>query len=154
MTTEQLPPADAGPFERRVMQRFCCDERKHMRYRSTVERVGEKLGPIDWQHPKLQGPGAVDGDRLQRAVQALRDIEAAITTGGSAQATSHGGDCWMFCMQDVLDVGMYDGWPHWAPYPAVCLEGPLGAEWKSFDMLNHHIARSAAEVARGLAASA
>jgi hypothetical protein len=66
-------------------------------------------------------------------VQALRDIEAALKHGGAARATTSGGEFVRASMQEVVDVGMHNGWPYRRPYPSVCLAGRLGPEWKPFE---------------------
>lgn len=105
-----------------------------MRYETNTVRVGEKVSEIDWTHETLQRTG---DEWKDRNIQSLRDLEDALRHGGSARVTSHGGDCWMFCMKDVVDVGMYDGWPYWQPNPSVLTRGPLGHEWHSIQSLNH-----------------
>lgn len=51
------------------------------------------------------------------------------------RVTTDGG--WPRCgWGDVLDVGMYDGWPYWKPVPSVYSRGPLGGEWHCFSMLS------------------
>lgn len=103
--------------------------------RTVTERYGEHLGPIDYSLVD----GIVFGKDVykQSRAAALREIDTAFNNGKTVRATTHGGDCWMFCMQDVVAVGMWDGYPYWKPYPSVCLQGPLGAEWQPFDSINH-----------------
>ena len=100
-------------------------------YQQTV-RVGEYLGPIDWSYDFSQhdwGPskGGMNPSVSESRVAVLREIEK----GGEWEATTDGGFPRVGWGR-VLEIGMYDGWPHWRPVPSVCLSGPLGAEWHPF----------------------
>lgn len=53
-------------------------------------------------------------------VQALCARMPLVREGGQVLIRDH----W----RDVYEVGMYDGWPYWAPMPAVRRSGPLGPE--------------------------
>ena len=50
---------------------------------------------------------------------------------------------WRYSQDDdtgeVLDVGMYDGWPYWKPVPSVFTRSALGGgEWHCFAMLTDY----------------
>jgi len=93
-----------------------------MRTETRTVRVGEFLGPVDWDFDF-----GVDDERVRR----LRDIEAGIARGETWQATTDGG--WpRFGWGEVLAVGMYDGWPYWSPTPSVLISGHFGGEWSSW----------------------
>lgn len=106
-----------------------------MKTRTVIERIGEYLGPVDWsydfaQHFTTLGIHDAPAKQayIQKKIDWLRELEQhpddylATTDGGSPK----------FGWHRVLQVGMYDGWPHWRPVPSVCLSGVLGAEWHSF----------------------
>jgi hypothetical protein len=103
-----------------------------MKTRTVIEREGEYMGPVDWsydftQHFKTCGVRDLDA-YIAEKVEWLRKLEQhpdkyeATTDGGSPK----------FGWFRVLRVGMYDGWPHWRPVPAVLTAGPLGPEWHHF----------------------
>lgn len=93
-----------------------------MRYVTETRRVGEFLGPIDWEHKAIKDARPEDVERL-RKLEASPDDYFATTDSGWPRFGYH----------RVLWVGMYDGWPYWRPHPTVCLDGPLGAEKHPFD---------------------
>lgn len=50
------------------------------------------------------------------------------------QTTTDGG--WPRCgWKDVLEVGMYDGWPYWKLVPSVLMKNWMGASWHSFSSI-------------------
>ena len=103
--------------------------------RTTTQREGEHLGPVDWSydfasHFTGYGNPEIASKFCEEAVKMLR----ALSGGGEWRATTDGG--WPRCgWHEVALVGMYDGWPYWHPVPSVCLIGPLGSEWKSFSAI-------------------
>lgn len=44
---------------------------------------------------------------------------------------------YMFAPKEIIDIGMYDGWPHWKPYPSFSIVEALGVETYSWYQLNH-----------------
>lgn len=96
-------------------------------YTQTV-RVGEDVGPIDWNHPMIAEVRERRGDNF---IAMLREAEKE---PNAFKASDYGGDLFIG-MHEVLAVCMYDGWPYWRPTPSVCVSGVLGAEWKSFGSL-------------------
>jgi len=78
------------------------------------ERIGERMGEVDWSHPF-----AADMPQIWR--------DAAADPNG-----------YLFNGRRILDICMYDGWPYWAPTPAVQFVGPLGAEWTFFNSYGVH----------------
>jgi hypothetical protein len=110
-----------------------------MRVNDFGAHIRGKVAAIDYGHESLQYRGQQLGpEHHARKVQALRDLEAALAHGGTARATTSGGECARASLQMMIDVGMYDGWPYWSGYPSVCLTGPLGPEWQPFHMLTHY----------------
>lgn len=64
-------------------------------------------------------------------VEQFRELVEGIERGEAWQATTDGG--WpRMCWGEVLDVGMYTGWPHHRPIPSFYKHGPLGGEWHPF----------------------
>lgn len=101
-----------------------------MRYETRTERIGERVADLDW--------AAVDADAKsdwsKRSAGILRVVADAFAAGKPVKATTDGG--WpRFGWKRVLDVGMYDGWPYWRPFPSVLLGGPFGSEWHSYNSL-------------------
>ena len=94
-----------------------------MRYETQTIRIGEKVGPIDWGYDFRANAGGFNPDLIDAQIDMLRRAEA-----GNCEATTDGG--WpRVGWGRVLDTGMYDGWPHWAPTPAVYIAGALGGGW-------------------------
>ena len=106
-------------------------------YTKTV-REGERVGDVDWnydfrQHFNNYCTDAAGQDEIcKQSVERFRAISNAFASGHKVLATTYGG--WPRCgLHEVLDVGMYDGWPYWRPVPSVATRSPLGgSEWKSF----------------------
>lgn len=106
-----------------------------MRTETRTVRIGELLGPVDWDYDfrqhfnNLCAPDDVRDEYCERAVERLKAIAEApdewiATTDGGRPRCGWG---------KVLAVGMYDGWPWWRPVPSVCIQSPLGGgEWHSF----------------------
>lgn len=85
-----------------------------MRTRTVTERIGENMGPIDWEHPTAKNMPEI-----------WREAEKC--------------PGFLFNGRQILDMGMYDGWPYWTPRPAICFLGPLNsAEWTFFDSYGVH----------------
>lgn len=104
-----------------------------MKTRTVVERIGENMGPIDWNYDfrshfnNMCTSDAGRDEACARKVAILRDVVDAIADGRRVSVQTHGD-----FGHEVLDVGMYDGWPYWKPTPSLFLSGPLGGEWKCF----------------------
>lgn len=106
-------------------------------YTQTV-REGERVGDVDWSYDFRQHFNnycTTDAGRDEicaRSVDRFRAIADAIAAGKRVRATTDGG--WPRCgFCEVLDIGMYDGWPYWRPVPSVLMRGAIGgATWRSF----------------------
>lgn len=84
---------------------------------------GENLGPIDpnwdWKAFAKQC-GERDATSAWQAVLKLKP--------GDKVRSSHSE-----CYWEVIQVGMYDGWPFWRPIPSYQCKGPLGTgDWHAF----------------------
>ena len=106
-----------------------------MRYETKTVRVGELLGPVDWEYDFAatgwdQG-GSGNPDLIEGKTRQLRELEAGLERGESWEATTDGGVPRVGWGR-VLAVGMYDGWPYWKPTPSVLISGPFGGEWSSW----------------------
>jgi hypothetical protein len=93
-------------------------------------REGELLGPIDWSFDFdsvkwADGRGGANPEIVDNAVKILREVCVGDTIQGLY------GDK----PRKVLAVGMYDGWPHWKPFPSVLVESWSGSEWQGFTYL-------------------
>lgn len=108
-----------------------------MRTITTTERIGERVGDIDWNYDFLSHfKNYCTGDETKakyckESTEQLRTIEERYKAGLRTMATTDGGSSRIGWGQ-VLDVGMYDGWPYWRPVPSVRILGPLGGEWHAF----------------------
>lgn len=63
---------------------------------------------------------------MRERVTLLRRIEAALAVGLSVEASAYGG--WLRYYRRVFRIGMWDGWPYWAPTPTILTEidPPIG----------------------------
>lgn len=98
-----------------------------MKTRLVEERIGEYLGPIDWsynftQHNWGSGHGGINPDIVTPAMAMLKQLEQP----GRWQVMMYQN------YDEVLCVGMYDGWPFWRPVPSVQTRTWLGPEWHPF----------------------
>lgn len=81
-----------------------------MRIETHTVRIGENVGPVDWEHP---------------AAKVMPAIWREAEKNPNAFTFNH---------RQIVGICMYDGWPYWEPRPAVCFIGPLHtAEWDFFD---------------------
>lgn len=79
------------------------------------ERIGENMGPIDWDHP-------IAKDMPAHWREAEKEPSAFLYCPSG------------FSSFQVCALAMYDGWPYWTPRPAIQYVGPLGStEWTFFD---------------------
>jgi hypothetical protein len=90
-----------------------------MRTRMVEERVGEYLGPVDWNEEAWPFKLTDHQRETLRAIEAEPKAFSATTDGGWPKFGYH----------NVIQVGMWDGWPYWRPGPAVQVAGPIGPEW-------------------------
>ena len=115
-----------------------------MRTYTTTVREGEKTGAVDWdynfrQHfDTLCTSDAGRDEACARQVAKFREIADAHAEGKTVRATTYGG-LPRVGYREVLDVGMYDGWPYWRPVPSVLIRGVLGgAEWHAFSTVTDY----------------
>jgi hypothetical protein len=112
-----------------------------MRTYTTTVREGAKVAELEWTYDFRQHfnnhccDDAGRDEHCARSVTRLRAIAEAFASGQVVRATTYGG--WPRCgLNEVLDVGMYDGWPYWKPVPSVMTRSVLGgSEWHSFSSL-------------------
>ena len=102
-----------------------------MKTRTVTQRVGEWLGPVDWdydfaKHNWSENRGGHNPTLTPRNAEALREAETLLAEGKTVEAWCY--DMWC----TVLKIGMYDGWPYWEPTPTYLLASWLGAETHSF----------------------
>ena len=114
-----------------------------MRTYTTTVREGERTGDVDWgydfrQHFNNYCTNDAGRDEIcAKSVQRFRAIAELHAAGTRVRATTYGG--WPRCgFGDVLDVGMYDGWPYWRPVPSVLTSSVLGAARHSFCSLTDY----------------
>lgn len=110
-----------------------------MRYENRLVRIGEYLGPLDESFDfdtssSTLSPNPSWRAKLETRIRRLASVPESEL--GDWYATTDGG--WpRFGWHRVLTVGMYDGWPHWKPWPSVCSMGPLGPEWHSYGSITN-----------------
>lgn len=99
-----------------------------MRTRTITVREGEYLGPVDWSYDfwshDWDNGGCVNPVCVEDGIRALVRLVK--------QPETKFNRCNDGISQEILCVGMYDGWPYWRPVPSVCVMTPFGAEWHSF----------------------
>lgn len=105
-----------------------------MKTRTVTERIGERLGDIDWSydfrsHCWGTNIGGTNPEFVERAIELLRQVEEAFKAGKSVKVRYYE------IFEPVIGVGMYDGWPYWRPVPSVCSCTWLGASWHCFTSL-------------------
>lgn len=106
-----------------------------MKYRTVTERIGERVGSVDWSYDFLKHFEGYNGCRPEDRAAAC---DLAVSTLRTLEAHHAEGDWWVTMPHSgaefrVVAVGMYDGWPYWRPTPAVQYIGPLGfGEWLFF----------------------
>lgn len=106
-----------------------------MRTEQVTIKVGERVGELNWLYDfsshDWNHSGAVNPDHNLNCMARLRTLWASFGLGQRWEATTDGGSprCgW----GKVLDIGMYDGWPHWKPVPSVLIASRLGASWHPY----------------------
>lgn len=83
-----------------------------MRTETVTVRVGENVGPVDWDHPTAKDMPPI----WREAEQNPQDFTFSEYR------------------REILAICMYDGWPYWEPRPAILFVGPLNsAEWTFFN---------------------
>ena len=111
-----------------------------MRTETRTVRIGENVGPIDWNYDfrshfnSMGSPDHVRDEYCERAKRWLKRIESDFLAKIPIRVTNYGGSprCGI---HSVVDVGMYDGWPYWRPVPCVMVSTWLGGEWYTFDRI-------------------
>lgn len=110
-----------------------------MKTYTVTKRVGELLGPIDWNfdfrefYKPLYNCGTPESHErmFQRAMTILRLLEES---PDKYEATTDGG--WPRCgWGRTIHIGMYDGWPYWRPIPSVFITSPFDGGWHSFSCI-------------------
>ena len=87
-----------------------------MRTKTVTLREGESMGPVDWTH------------------ETARDMPPIWREAEKAPGDYLLNDRW-----SIIEISMYDGWPYWAPRPAIYFIGPLNCgEWTFFDSYGVH----------------
>lgn len=100
-----------------------------MKIYQETRREGERMGAIDYSYDfrlRYENYCISPENRQQRCdadVSRLHEVENRFKTGELLQVCVR--DYW----HNLIDVGMYDGWPYWSPTPAVFTSGVLGGEW-------------------------
>lgn len=109
-----------------------------MRTETVTRRFGEKVGEIDWAYDFMRHFACTQPNRreesCEKAKAVLKQIEDRFKAGLCTFSTTYGG--WpRIGFHEVVDVGMYDGWPYWYPVPSVYVRGVLGCEWQHFNSI-------------------
>lgn len=88
-----------------------------MKTRMVEERIGENMGPVDWDHPMAQAIPEPFRETWKAAEKNPDEYEF----------------CDGYFWYPIYEICMYDGWPYWAPTPSIHHGGPIGPEWHSFN---------------------
>lgn len=92
---------------------------------TVTKREGENMGPIDPTYDVHQyGTYPNNPEIPDKKFTLLLEMEKQFIDGKKLRVW-YTGDF----SGDLLDVGMYDGWPFWRPTPAFQLNHWHGAEW-------------------------
>ena len=89
-----------------------------MKYRTEIVREGENLGPIDFNYNFIQHFDThccSDEKKREYCDAAVARLRQLAESADPTQWQIRCGEYWY----DVVDIGMYDGWPFWKPDPAV-----------------------------------
>lgn len=106
-----------------------------MRTETRIVRIGEHLGPVDRSYDFDQHKSG-DEKWWPKRVETFISMLEAFEAGTPILATTDGGVP-RFGWGDLLEVGMYDGWPFWKPVPSFLISSSLGgAEWHWFGSLS------------------
>lgn len=101
-----------------------------MRTETRTVRIGEWLGPIDWSYDFAahgwDRSGSCNPDLIPESIETLRKVEEGLARGERWMVTEHQ------THHEVIQVGMYDGWPFWKPTPTYLLKSWCGAEESSW----------------------
>lgn len=99
-----------------------------------TERIGEWLGPVDWDYDfrsHYSGLCTSDEGRNEACERDKNRLRMIVESPDKYEVTTYGG--WPRCgWGPVVSVGMYDGWPYWRPVPSVAYRTFLGIETTSF----------------------
>lgn len=110
-----------------------------MKTYTVTKREGEYLGPVDWDYDFAQHGDCLNTRPKEPIIEKwVERIRILSEHPDEYKATTYGG--WpRACWGDVLQVGMYDGWPYWKPVPSVLIQGWHSAEWASFSHVTNII---------------
>jgi len=94
--------------------------------RTVFERIGENMGKIADSGFDFSASNCYQNDPeyKQKKISLILEIEKLFHEGKKLKVMYDpiiGGE--------LVDVGMWDGWPYWSPTPAVCLSSWHGSEW-------------------------
>jgi hypothetical protein len=101
-----------------------------MKFRQVTERIGEYLGPVDWDYDFNCCLSTMGEANVQKHIERFKQIELGdeVTTYGGWPRIGWG---------EVLQIGMYDGWPWWKPTPSVLKVGVFGGEWEPWHSITN-----------------
>jgi hypothetical protein len=106
-----------------------------MKYKTVTVREGEYLGSVDWNYDFMSHFKDYCCDKELHCEEAVAKLKILAENPDKYQATVDGGIP-RVGWGDVVQVGMYDGWPYWRPVPSVCIKTWTGGhEWHSFDSI-------------------
>lgn len=118
-----------------------------MKTRTVIERVGEYLGPVDWAYDfrsHFNNLCTSDAGRDKECEKAKERLLLISESPGDYMVSTYGG--WPRIWQEIVSVGMYDGWPYWKPTPSACSWSTLGSEWHSFSMITNIMRKDTKEI--------
>jgi hypothetical protein len=94
-----------------------------MRTEMREVRIGEWLGPIDWTFDfEAERSTSSDPNRNAKCIKMLHEVEDGLARGERWLVSAYG------VSREVINVGMYDGWPYWKPTPTYLTRSWMGGE--------------------------
>jgi hypothetical protein len=85
---------------------------------TVAHRQGEWLGPLDDNYDYSQHKAYPNNPEIvQEKIQMMREIETLFLNGKKLKVSYD--DC---LAGELLQIGMYDGWPFWKPTPAFMIK--------------------------------
>jgi hypothetical protein len=102
-----------------------------MKYKTVNVCEGERLGdvPVEFDYEPFckRFMGGRHQEMLAESITTYRDMLAAYNENREGIIASEGD-----FEHEVIDMGLYDGWPFWAPRPCYFWKTWAGGEWRNF----------------------
>ena len=108
-----------------------------VKHKKVTKRVGEYLGPVDWDYDFYQHFENYGGSKKAKKEKCInkKKMLKTIEKNPDKYEISTYPHVW----KKVHKVGMWDGWPYWRPVPAVKVYDSIANTytWKHFYEIKH-----------------